>query len=38
MDAVAFCPPLIIEPSQIEEMLARFALALDDTAKHFGVS
>jgi len=29
-DAVMFCPPMIIEPAQIEEILARFARALDD--------
>jgi 4-aminobutyrate--pyruvate transaminase len=30
-DAVALCPPLIIEPAQIDELLARFAQALRDT-------
>jgi 4-aminobutyrate---pyruvate transaminase len=30
-DAVAFCPPLIIEAAQIDEILARFGKALDDT-------
>ena len=30
-DTIAFCPPLIIEPRQIEEMFARFGRALDDT-------
>jgi adenosylmethionine-8-amino-7-oxononanoate aminotransferase len=28
---VALCPPLIIEPAQIDEMLARFTKALRDT-------
>ena len=30
-DTIAFCPPLIIEKAQIEEMLARFGKALEDT-------
>jgi 4-aminobutyrate---pyruvate transaminase len=30
-DAIAFCPPLIITESEIDLMLDRFALALDDT-------
>jgi 4-aminobutyrate--pyruvate transaminase len=30
-DAVALCPPLIIEPAQIDEMLARFERALRET-------
>ncbi len=30
-DSVALCPPLIIEPAQIDEMLARFTKALRDT-------
>ena len=30
-DIIAFSPPLIIEPDDIGEMLARFARALDDT-------
>jgi len=30
-DAVALCPPLVIEPAEIDEMLARFARALRDT-------
>jgi 4-aminobutyrate--pyruvate transaminase len=29
-DSVALCPPLIIEPEQIDEMLARFTRALRD--------
>ncbi len=33
MDAIAFCPPLIITERQIEEMLERFGLALDETAE-----
>ena len=31
VDSMAFCPPLIIEPAQIEELFARFAKALDET-------
>jgi 4-aminobutyrate--pyruvate transaminase len=31
-DTVAFCPPLIIKPAEIDLMLDRFALALQDTA------
>jgi 4-aminobutyrate--pyruvate transaminase len=30
-EAVALCPPLIIEPAEIDEILARFARALQDT-------
>ncbi len=30
-DSIAFCPPLIITAAQIEEMLARFGRALDET-------
>ena len=30
-DVIAFCPPLIIEEGQIEQMLSRFAKALDKT-------
>ncbi len=30
-DAVAFCPPLIIEEAQIEEMVARFRRSLEQT-------
>jgi 4-aminobutyrate---pyruvate transaminase len=30
-DTIAFCPPLIIEAGQIEEMFVRFGKALDDT-------
>ncbi|HTC36199.1 MAG TPA: aspartate aminotransferase family protein [Bryobacteraceae bacterium] len=30
-DSIAFCPPLIIKESEIDLMLERFALALDDT-------
>ena len=33
-DIVAFCPPLIISESEIDEMLAGFAQALDDTSAH----
>jgi 4-aminobutyrate--pyruvate transaminase len=31
-DAIGFCPPLIIEEREIDELLDRFARALDDTA------
>ena len=31
-DVIAFCPPLIITETQIAQIMARFALALDDTA------
>ena len=31
-DIVAFCPPLIVKESEIDEMLAGFGKALDDTA------
>ena len=30
-DTISFCPPLIISQDEIEEMIARFRLALDDT-------
>ena len=30
-DSIGFCPPLIIEPSQIEELMAAFGRALADT-------
>ncbi len=30
-DTIAFCPPLIIKESEIDLMLERFSLALDDT-------
>jgi 4-aminobutyrate--pyruvate transaminase len=33
-DSVALCPPLIIEPAQINEMLARFTRALRDTESY----
>jgi len=32
-DIVAFCPPLIATQAEIDEMLAGFAKALDDTAR-----
>lgn len=31
-DTVAICPPLIIKPEQVKELVARFRLALDDTS------
>jgi 4-aminobutyrate--pyruvate transaminase len=31
---VAFCPPLIIEPAEIEMLFDRWQLALDDTLQH----
>jgi 4-aminobutyrate---pyruvate transaminase len=30
-EAISFCPPMIIEPAQIDEILVRFGKALDDT-------
>jgi 4-aminobutyrate--pyruvate transaminase len=33
-EAVALCPPLVITPAEMAEMLARFARALGDTEKH----
>jgi 4-aminobutyrate--pyruvate transaminase len=30
-DTIAFCPPLIIEQPEIEQMIARFSRALDET-------
>ena len=30
-DSIAFCPPLIINESEIDLMFQRFALALEDT-------
>ena len=36
-DTIAFCPPLIISEAEIEEMLARFKRALDDTARQLNL-
>jgi 4-aminobutyrate--pyruvate transaminase len=33
-DTISFCPPLIISEAEIDEMLARFGMALDDTAAY----
>jgi len=33
-EAVALCPPLTIEPDEIDELLARFSRALRDTEAH----
>lgn len=33
-NSLAFCPPLVITESQIDEMLEMFALALDDTLQY----
>jgi 4-aminobutyrate--pyruvate transaminase len=30
-DSIAFCPPLIITESQVDEVIARFARTLDET-------
>ena len=30
-DAIAFCPPLVIDESEIDEMMRRFAAALEET-------
>jgi len=32
-DTVGFSPPLIIEEEQVDELVKRFGMALDDTAK-----
>ena len=32
-DSIAFCPPLIINEAEIDLMLDRFALALEDTLR-----
>jgi 4-aminobutyrate--pyruvate transaminase len=32
-DTVGFSPPLIIEEAQVDELVKRFGMALDDTAK-----
>ncbi|MGI9380047.1 MAG: aminotransferase [Methyloligellaceae bacterium] len=32
-DTISFCPPLIIEADEVEELISRFAGALDDTWK-----
>ena len=36
-DTIAFCPPLIISEREIDEMLARFRTALDQTAAQLAV-
>jgi 4-aminobutyrate--pyruvate transaminase len=36
-DTISFCPPLIITEAEIDEMLARFGRALDDTAAWLGL-
>lgn len=33
-DTIAFCPPLIINRQQIDDMIDRFSAALDQTSKH----
>ena len=33
-DAVALCPPLVITPAEIDDMLARFTRALRDTESY----
>jgi 4-aminobutyrate--pyruvate transaminase len=37
-DIIAFCPPLMIDRHQVSEMFARFARALEDTAKWLPVA
>jgi 4-aminobutyrate---pyruvate transaminase len=32
-DSICFCPPLIITEAQVDEMIARFTRALDDTTR-----
>lgn len=34
-DIIAFCPPLIISESEMDEMFSRIKKAIDDTANHF---
>jgi len=34
-DIIAFCPPLIISESEMDEMFLRFEKALEDTTNHF---
>ena len=33
-DTVAFCPPLIITPAEVRDMVDRFARTLDDVARY----
>ena len=33
-NSIAFCPPLIISPADVEEMFSRFRTALDETLDH----
>lgn len=33
-DTIAFCPPLIIQPEQVRDMVDRFERTLEDVAKH----
>ena len=33
-NSIAFCPPLIISPADVEEMFSRFRIALDETLDH----
>ena len=35
-DRVAFCPPLIITPAELDELFDKFSLALEDTRKVLG--
>ncbi len=37
-DSIAFCPPLIITDTQVDEMLGKFGRALDDTAAWISAS
>ncbi|WP_460149766.1 hypothetical protein [Pseudomonas sp. H3_D12] len=32
-DAIAFCPPLIINEDEVQSIVDRFGMALDDTSK-----
>ena len=36
-EIIAFCPPLIIKKTEIDEMFLRFQKALDATASHFSI-
>jgi len=33
-DTVAFCPPLIITPEQVRDLVSRFARTLDDVSRY----
>jgi 4-aminobutyrate--pyruvate transaminase len=37
-DTIAFCPPLIIEESEVDDLLSRFATALEEAGRTLGVA